>query len=57
MFMPDPRLLDPANLFLMDEHSDAAVVGSGYKTMGTSPWLTFRSWYRTWRSIIIIKSS
>ena len=31
--MPDPRLLDPVSLFLMDERSDAAVVGSGNK-----PW-------------------
>ena len=50
--MPDPRLLDPASLFLTDERSDAAVVGSGNKAMGTSPLLTFRSW-----SIITIKSS
>ena len=55
--MPDPRLLDPVSLFLTDERSDAAVVGSGNKAMGTSPWLTFRSWCRTWGSIIIIKSS
>ena len=41
---PDPRLLDP-------------VVGSGNKAMGTSPLLTFRSWCRTWGSIITIKSS
>ena len=41
--MPDPRLLDPVSLFLTDERSDAAVVGA----MGTSPWLTFRSWCRT----------
>ena len=33
--MPDPRLLDPVSLFFMDEHSDAAVVGSGNKAMGT----------------------
>ena len=38
--MPDPRLLDPVSLFLTDERSDAAVVGSGNKAMGTSPWLT-----------------
>ena len=25
-FLPDPRLLDPVNLFLTDERSDAAVV-------------------------------
>ena len=55
--MPDPRLLDPVILFLTDERSDAAVVGSGNKAMGTSPWLTFRSWCRTWGSIITIKSS
>ena len=42
--MPDPRLLDPVNLFLTDERSDAAVVGSGSKAMGKSPLLTFRSW-------------
>ena len=42
--MPDPRLLDPVSLFLTDERSDAAVVGSGNKAMGTSPFLTFRSW-------------
>ena len=40
-FMPDPRLLDPVSLFLTDERSDAAVVGSGNKAMGTSPFLTF----------------
>ena len=40
-FMPDPRLLDPFSLFLTDERSDAAVVGSGNKAMGTSPFLTF----------------
>ena len=57
LFMPDPRLLDPVSLFLTDERSDAAVVGSGNKAMGTSPWLTFRSWCRTWGSIITIKSS
>ena len=34
--MPDPRLLDPVSLFLTDERSDAAVVGSGNKAMGTS---------------------
>ena len=34
LFMPDPRLLDPVSLFLTDERSDAAVVGSGNKTMG-----------------------
>ena len=45
--MPDPRLLDPVSLFLTDERSDAAVVGSGNKAMGTSPLLTFRSWCRT----------
>ena len=42
--MPDPRLLDPVSLFLTDERSDAAVVGSGNTAMGTSPLLTFRSW-------------
>ena len=57
LFMPDPRLLDPVSLFLTDERSDAAVVGSGNKAMGTSPWLTFRSWCRTWGSKITIKSS
>ena len=41
LFMPDPRLLDPVSLFLMDERSDAAVVGSGNKVMGKSPFLTF----------------
>ena len=40
-FMPDPRLLDPVSLFLTDERSDAAVLGSGNKAMGTSPFLTF----------------
>ena len=40
-FMPDPRLLDPVSLFLTDERSDAAVVGSGNKAMETSPFLTF----------------
>ena len=41
-FMPDPRL-DPVSLFLSDERSDAAVVGSGNnnKAMGKSPFLTF----------------
>ena len=32
--MPDPRLLDPVSLFLTEEHSDAAVVGSGKKAIG-----------------------
>ena len=41
LFMPDPRLLDPVSLFLTDERSDAAVVGSGNKAMGTSPFFTF----------------
>ena len=41
LFMPDPRLLDPVSLFLMDERSDAALVGSGNKAMGKSPFLTF----------------
>ena len=41
LFLPDPRLLDPVSLFLTDERSDAAVVGSGNKAMGTSPFLTF----------------
>ena len=42
VFMPDPpRLLDPVSLFLTDERSDAAVVGSGNKAMGKSPLLTF----------------
>ena len=57
LFLADPRLLDPVSLFLTDERSDAAVVGSGNKAMGTSPLLTFRSWCRTWGSIITIKSS
>ena len=57
LFMPDLRLLDPVSLFLTDERSDAAVVGSGNKAMGTPPLLTFRSWCRTWRSISTIKSS
>ena len=57
LFLPDPRLLDPVSLFLTDERSDAALVGSGNKAMGTSPWLTFRSWCRTWGSIRTIKSS
>ena len=48
--MPDPRLLDPVSLFLTDERSDAAVVGSGNKAMGTSPLLTFKSWCRIWGS-------
>ena len=39
LFMPDPRLLDPVGLFLTDDRSDAAVVGSGNKAMGTSPLL------------------
>ena len=41
LFMPDPGLLDPVSLFLTAERSDAAVVGSGNKAMGTSPLLTF----------------
>ena len=41
LFMPDPRLLDPVSLFFTDERSDAAVVGSGNKAMGKSPFLTF----------------
>ena len=51
--MPDPRLpvLNGRSLFLTDERSDAGVVGSGNKAMGTSPFLTFRSWCRTWGSI------
>ena len=36
--------LDPVSLFLTDERSDAAVVGSGNKAMGKSSLLTFRSW-------------
>ena len=48
--MPDPRPLDPVSLFLTDERSDAAVVGSGNKAMGTSPWLTFRSWCRLYNN-------
>ena len=40
-FMPDLRLLDPVNLFLTDERSDAAVVGSDNKAMGKSSFLTF----------------
>ena len=43
-FMPDPRLLDPVSLFLPDKRSDAAVVGSGNKAMGKSPFLTFCGW-------------
>ena len=39
-FMPDPRLLDPVGLFVTDEGSDA-VVGSGKKVMGKSPFFTF----------------
>ena len=34
LFMPDPHLLARVSLFLMDEGSDAAVVGSGNKAMG-----------------------
>ena len=41
LFMPDLRLLDPDSLSLMDERLDAAVVGSGNKAMGKSPFLTF----------------
>ena len=41
LFMPDPRPLDPVSLFLTDERSDAAVVGSGNKAMRESPVLTF----------------
>ena len=37
--MPDPRLLDPISLFLMDECSDAIVVRSNNKAIGTSPCL------------------
>ena len=57
LFMPDPRLLDPVSLLITDERSDAAVVGSPNKAMGTSPLLAFRSWCRTWGSIRTIKSS
>ena len=32
---------DPVSLFLTDERSDAAVVGSGNKAMGKSSLLTF----------------
>ena len=55
--MPDPRLLDPVSLFLTDERSDAAVVGSGNKAMGTSPLLTFKAGAGHLGSIITIKSS
>ena len=44
LFMPDPRLLDPASLFLTDESSNVVVLGSDNKAMGMSPLLTFRSW-------------
>ena len=40
-FVPDPRLLDPVSLLLTDERSDAAVVGSGNRAMGKSPFRTF----------------
>ena len=59
-FMPDPRLLDPVSLFLTDERSDAAVVGSGNKAMGTSPFVLRLGQFeacRTWGSIRTIKSS
>ena len=42
--MPDPCLLDPVNLFLADERSDAVVVGSDNKVMGMSPFLIFCGW-------------
>ena len=32
------------SLFLIDGRSDAAVVASGNKAMGTSPFLTFCGW-------------
>ena len=60
--MPDPRLLDPVSLFLTDERSDAAVVGSGNKVMGKSLFAyvlklgQFEA-CRTWGSIRTMKSS
>ena len=55
-FMPDPRLLDPVSLFLTDERSDAAVVGSG----NAFPYVLRLGQFeacRTWGSIRTIKSS
>ena len=40
-FLTDPHLLDPISLFSTDDHSDTAVVGSGNKAIGTSPFLIF----------------
>ena len=53
LFMPDPRLLDPVSLFLTDERSDAAVVGSGAYVLRLGQFEACR----TWGSIITIKSS
>ena len=55
--MPDPHLLDPVSLFLTDERSDAAVVGSGNKAMGTSPGLRLKAGAGFGAPIITIKSS
>ena len=54
--MPGPRLLDPVSLFLTDERSDAAVVGSGNKAMRILRLGQFEA-CRTWGSIIIINNS
>ena len=55
LFMPAPRLLDPVSLFLTDERSHAAVVGSGNKAMVLR--LGQFEACRTWSSTITIKSS
>ena len=56
-FLPDPRLLDPASLFLTDERSDAAVVGSGNVAFPCVLRLGQFEACRTWGSIRTIKSS
>ena len=56
-FMPDPRLLDPVNLFLTDECSDAAVVGHEKVAFAYVLKLGQFEACRTWGSIITIKSS
>ena len=40
-FMPDPYLLDPISLFLIDKYLDIIIVGSNTKAMGKSPFLAF----------------
>ena len=51
--MPDPRLLDPVSLFLTDERSDAAVVGSGNKALGTSSFLADLGLYKNNKELMM----